>query len=418
MTTSTYQENLKQLTNRRIAVAVTGGVAAYKAAQLVSTLVQAAAEVRVIMTENAHHFVGETTFRALTGYPVASEMFGQLPQIEQDHISLAQFAEVVAVVPATANILGKVASGICDDLVTTTINAAVGPVVFAPAMNEQMWCNPITQRNVAQLRELGYHFVEPEEGWLACGEVGAGRLATTEKIVAALATILRKPTSSASLRGRHVLITAGPTREYLDPVRFISNPSSGKMGLALAQVAAERGAEVTVIAGPTQLSAPPGAQIVEVESAEEMKAAVMQHLAAADVFIGAAAVANFRPAQRADEKITKCGEGLDLHLTLTPDIIAAVAESDHRPPVVVGFAAETQDIEKNACQKLTEKNLELIIANDLKAPGAGFGVDTNEVIILGREGSRQEVSRRPKIKVAEAILDEVERLLSVAGDIE
>jgi len=401
MTTSAYQENLKQLTNRRIVVAVTGGVAAYKAAQLVSTLVQAAAEVRVIMTENAHYFVGETTFRALTGYPVASEMFGQLPQIEQDHISLARFAEVMAVVPATANVLGKVVSGICDDLVTTTINAAVGPVVFAPAMNEQMWRNPITQRNVSQLQELGYHFVEPEEGWLACGEVGAGRLATTEKIVAALAAVLRKPTSSASLWGRHVLITAGPTREYLDPVRFISNPSSGKMGLALAQVAAERGAEVTVIAGPIQLSAPPGAQIVEVESA-----------------IGAAAVANFRPAQRADEKITKCGEGLDLHLTPTPDIIAAVAESDHRPSVVVGFAAETQDVEKNARQKLTEKNIDLIIANDLNAPGAGFGVDTNEVVILGREGSRQEVSRRPKIKIAEAILDEVERLLSAAGDIE
>ena len=417
MTTSQYEDNLKQLSGHRLVVAVTGGIAAYKTCELVSKLVQAGAQVRVIMTENARHFVGETTFQALTGHPVVSEMFGELPEVELDHISVAQFAQVIAVVPATANVLGKVASGICDDLVTTTINAAAGPVVFAPAMNQRMWDNPITQRNVGQLQELGYHFVEPEEGWLACGEVGVGRLADTEKIVAAIVAALYKPGSSTSLSGKRILITAGPTREYLDPIRFISNPSSGKMGFALARTALKRGAAVTVVAGPVSASPPPGVEPIAVESAEQMKAAVMSRLAEADVFVSAAAVANFKPAQRAAEKISKSSQGLDLHLAPTPDILAAASQSDDRPAVVVGFAAETENLEENARRKLQEKNLDLIVANDLKAAGAGFAADTNEVIILRRDGSQREVSRRLKTEVAAIILTEIEQLLKVTSDI-
>ncbi len=387
MNPSRNEDNLRQLAGRRIVVAVTGGIAAYKACELVSKLVQASAEVRVMMTENAHYFVGETTFRALTGQPVATEMFAELPEAEMEHISAADFAEVIAVVPATANILGKVVSGICDDLVTTTINAASGPVVFAPAMNGRMWQNPITQRNVRQLEGLGYHIVEPAEGWLACGEVGVGRLADIEKIVAALAAVLRPPDSGASLSGRRVLITAGPTREYLDPIRFISNPSSGKMGFALAQVASQRGAEVTVVAGPTTVAPPASTEAMNVESAEEMRDAVMARLTGTDVFVGAAAVANFRPAQAADEKISKSAQGLDLHLVPTPDILGEVSRADSRPLVVVGFAAETENIEENARRKLQERNLDLIVANAVTEPESGFGVDTNEVIILRRDGS-------------------------------
>ncbi len=334
------------------------------------------------------------------------------------HISAAEFAEVIAVVPATANILGKVVSGISDDIVTTTINAASGPVVFAPAMNWRMWQNPITQRNARQLKGLGYHIVEPAEGWLACGEVGVGRLADIDKIVAALAAVLRPPDSGASLCGRRVLITAGPTREYLDPIRFISNPSSGKMGFALAQVASQRGAAVTVVAGPTAITPPAGAEVMNVESAEQMRDAVMTRLTGTDIFVGAAAVANFRPAQAAEEKIPKSAQGLKLHLVPTPDILGEVSRSESRPSVVVGFAAETENIEENAHRKLQERNLDLIVANAVTEPESGFGVDTNEVIILRRDGSQQEVSRRLKAKVAEIIFDEIEQLLRATGDTE
>ena len=418
MNLSAYEQNLKQLAGRQIVVAVTGGIAAYRACELVSGLVQAGSEVRVIMTENAHYFVGETTFRALTGQPVATEMFAELPETEMEHISAAKFAEVIAVVPATANILGKVVSGICDDLVTTTINAAGGPVIFAPAMNWRMWQNPITQRNVGQLEALGYHIVEPEAGWLACGEVGAGRLADIEKIVAALAAALRQPGSGTSLSDRRVLITTGPTREYLDPIRFISNPSSGKMGFALAQVALRRGAEVTVVAGPTAVAPPAGVEVVDVESAEEMRDAVMARLAGTDIFISAAAVANFRPAQRADEKISKSAQGLELHLVATPDILGEVAASEDRPAAVIGFAAETENLEENARRKLHERDLDLIVANVVTGPETGFGADTNEVVILRRDGSHREVSRRLKAEVAEIILDEIEQLLKGTNNTE
>jgi len=274
-----------------------------------------------------------------------------------------------------------------------------------------MWNNPITQRNVRQLKELGYHIAEPEEGWLACGEVGAGRLANTEEIIAALAAALREPGPGTSLRGRRVLITAGPTREYLDPVRFISNPSSGKMGFALAEAAGRRGAEVTVVAGPTSIAPPPGTEVIAVESAEQMLAAVMPRLAETDILIGAAAVANFKPREPAAEKISKSDQGLDLHLVPTPDILAEASQSDDRPAVVVGFAAESEDLEGNARRKLQEKNLDLIVANDLNLVGAGFAADTNEVIILRRDGTGREVSRRLKAEVAQIILDEIEQLL-------
>lgn len=399
----------RPLAGRRILVGVTGGIAAYKVCSVVSRLVQDGAEVRVVMTEAATRFVGPVTFRSLTGHPPATDMWEDLPETG-DHVALARFAELMVVAPASANTLAKVAHGICDNLLTTTIAATQAPVLFAPAMNAVMWENPITQANVARLHALGYRFVMPEEGWLACGEVGPGRMAEPEAIHAAIEELLRP--RPRPLTGKRVLITAGPTREWLDPVRFLSNPSSGKMGLALAEAAAQRGAEVRLVLGPTHLPAPPGIEVTRVETAEEMRQAVAQQLPGADVFIGAAAVADYRPEERAEQKQKKSREPLALRLLPTADIIREVAESPQRPAVVVGFAAESEDLEAKARAKLERKGLDLIVANDITQPGAGFGEDTNEVLILDRWGGRELLSRRSKREVAERILDRVQQWLA------
>ena len=416
---------------RRIVVAVGGGIAAYKIAALVSRLVREGAEVRVCMSDSAQQFVGPVTFRALTNKPVAVDMFTDLPESEAyEHLALARFAEVIVLAPATANTLAKLAHGMADNLVTTTILATTAPVLLAPAMNAVMWESPLTQANVARLREVGYHLIGPETGRLACGETGAGRMAEPEEIYAALVGLLTlggtgvSPVSAAAgntgetpvppgpLAGKRVLITAGPTREWLDPVRFISNPSTGKMGLALAAEAAARGARVTVVLGPTAEAVPAGVEAVRVETAEEMHEAVAARLAGTDVFIGAAAVADYRPEACAEQKVKKTGEPVELRLEPTVDILAEVAASAERPAVVVGFAAESQDLAAQAAAKLERKGLDLIVANDITQAGAGFGSETNEVLIIDRGGKTEQVSRRSKAEVARRVIERVGEMIS------
>jgi len=386
-----------ELAGRRIVIVVTGGIAAYKACE-----------------ENARRFVGEATFRALSGHPVCCDMFEEPTADEIAHISLAEFAEVIVVVPATANMLGKVASGICDDFASTVICAARGPVVIAPAMNWAMWQNTIVQGNCQKLSELGYRIVTPEVGRLASGEEGPGRLASLERILAEIAVALDESHRDSSLAGKQVLITAGPTREHIDPVRFISNPASGRMGFALARAAIARGAQVTIVSGPTELEAPGQAEMVEVESAADMHQAVMSRLGEVDIFIGAAAVANFTPRSRADQKIASSEQGLTVELAPTAHILADVAASPQRPQVVVGFAAETENVIESAQRKLVERNLDIVVANDLTTPGAGFGAQTNEVTIVRADGTMHQVAKAAKDQVARVIIDEIEQLLKLS----
>jgi phosphopantothenoylcysteine decarboxylase/phosphopantothenate--cysteine ligase len=364
------------------------------------------------MTDNARHFVGPATFRALSGHPVVWAMFEEPTTDEIEHVSLAEFAEVVAVVPATANVLGKIAAGVCDDFVTTAVCAADGPVVLAPAMNWRMWENPIVQRNCDLLVSLGYRVVPPESGRLACGEEGTGRLASLATVLAAIVDALNAvPGPDSTLDGRHVLITAGPTREHLDPVRFLSNPASGKMGFALARAARARGAAVTVVSGPTALGVPPGVTVTAVTSAQQMHEAVVRHLPGTDIFIGAAAVANFAPQTAAAEKLPSDAASMTVELVPTAHILGEVAHSEHRPQVVVGFAAETGDVREKASRKLAERGLDLVVANDVMLPGAGFAVDTNEVVIVRRDGSVFELTQRTKDEIAQTVLDEIEQIL-------
>ena len=393
---------------RRIVVGICGSIAAYKACDVISSLRQAEADLRVVMTRNATQFVGLATLRTLSGQDVACEMFGEMPAMEIEHVSLAEFGEVLVIVAETANVIGKVAGGICDDLLTTTINAAAGKVVFAPAMNWRMWENPITQRNVTLLTELGCRFVGPDTGHLACGETGIGRLCGTEDILDAVDQALG-PTDS-KLRGKRVLITGGPTREWLDPVRFISNPSTGKMAFALAQEALVRGAAVAVVSGPTAQRPPLGAEVVCVDTTEEMLREVVARCDESDVIVGAAAPADFRPATRAEEKVKKAGGPATIALEQTPDIMAEIGRNKGER-IHVAFAAETSDLEVNALVKLKSKNADLVVANDLTRPGAGFAGDTNEATIYDSQGEALHVPRCAKREVAMAVLDEVERLL-------
>jgi phosphopantothenoylcysteine decarboxylase/phosphopantothenate--cysteine ligase len=374
------------------------------------------------MSDSAQQFVGPVTFRALTNRPVAVDMFTDLPEPEAyEHLALARFAEAMVLAPATANTLAKLAHGMADNLVTTSILATTAPVLLAPAMNAVMWESPLTQANVARLREVGFHLIGPETGRLGCGETGAGRMSEPEEIYAALVALLGASPPAPSpgrgggseeqpLAGKRVLITAGPTREWLDPVRFISNPSTGKMGLALAAEAVARGARVRVVLGPTAEAVPAGVEAVRVETAEEMREAVAARLAGTEVFIGAAAVADYRPEATAEQKLKKTGAPVDLRLEPTADILAEVAAGPDRPAVVVGFAAESQDLAAQAAAKLEHKHLDLIVANDITQPGAGFGTDTNEVLILDRRGKAEQVSRRSKAEVARRILERVEEL--------
>lgn len=391
---------------KNVVLGVTGSIAAYKAAELTSMLVKREYEVYVVMTQAATKFVTPLTFQTLSRHRVYVDMFETPQNWEIGHVSLAQRADVVLVAPATANFIAKLAAGLADDLLSATILATRAPVIIAPAMNVGMYENPIFQRAVTFLKKEGYYFVEPDEGRLACGASGKGRLAGLEKIVAAVDSIL---SSRKDLCGKHVVVTAGPTREPLDPVRFLSNYSSGKMGYALAEEARERGARVTLISGPVQLEPPRGVDLVFVETADEMFDAVKKHFGTADVVIKAAAVADFKPATRESEKIKKDKDVLTIELHRTRDILQYLGENKEHQ-VLVGFAAETNDLLENAMKKLKQKKLDLIVANDLTEEGAGFGVDTNVATLLFPDGRVTKLPKMTKRELARVIIDEVVKI--------
>jgi phosphopantothenoylcysteine decarboxylase / phosphopantothenate---cysteine ligase len=395
----------------RITLGVTGGVAAYKAAELVRRLQQDGFSVQVVMTRSAREFVTPLTFAALSGQKVITDLFaesGGEANLESaiEHIAVAQRTDLLLVAPATADILAKFARGIADDFLTTLYLASTAPVVVAPAMNVNMWNHAATQENVEMLRARGVHIVDPDEGYLACGMTGAGRLAGQEQIVAAVREALRL---QCDLEGQTVLVTAGPTCEDIDPVRYLTNRSSGRMGYAVAECAARRGARVILVSGPTALDCPAGVARVDVRTAAEMHRAVLEQFPSASIGIFAAAVADYRPAKTADQKIKRSGGPFTLTLEPNPDILAAAAQKKG-DRMVVGFAAETERVAENARKKLAAKNADLIVANDVTAEGAGFDHDTNIVTLLARDGRDLPLPRMSKSEVAQRILDEVVRL--------
>jgi phosphopantothenoylcysteine decarboxylase/phosphopantothenate--cysteine ligase len=386
---------------------VTGGIASYKSAWLARLLTQATAEVDVVLTKSASEFVGAITFEALTGRPVHTELIQAGHAL--DHIHLARAAELVLVAPATADFMARAASGQANDLLTACLLATEAPVLIVPAMNDRMWAHPQTQRNVAHLRELGYHVLEPDVGELAVGEGhGPGRMPEPDAIFAHAGRLLD---NTSGLRGRRVVVSAGPTREAVDPVRFISNRSSGKMGVAIAASAWRRGADVVLIAGPLATAAPVGPRVRTVETTEEMLDAVRDEIQSADVLVMAAAPADFRASTVATSKVKKANAPDSIALETTPDILRETIPA--RPPgmVTVGFALETDDVLENGAAKLDAKQLDLIVTNDAREPGAGFAVDTNRVTMLARDGTRTDLPLLQKTEVADAILDRVVELL-------
>ncbi len=390
----------------RIVVGVSGGIAAYKAAELVRALQERAHTVQVVMTAHAQQFVRPLTFAALTGQKVITGMFGGAGDESTlasavEHIGVAQQAEALVVAPATADILARFAHGVADDFLTTLHLAFTGPVIVAPAMNVNMWRHPATQANLETLRRRGVRIVEPDEGYLACGMTGPGRLAGVERIIAAVEQAL---VSACELEGRTVLITAGPTREPVDPVRYLSNRSSGRMGFALAEEALARGARVVLIAGPTALEPPARAEIVRVETAEEMRQAVLERLPQAAIVIKAAAVADFRPARPAPEKLKKSEAPAALELEPTPDILAEIGRLKGSR-LLVGFAAETGNLREEALRKLRAKNCDLIVANPVGQPGAGFDSEDNSALLVTAGGGVVEFPRGSKRELAARIFD-------------
>jgi len=397
------------LNDSEVVLGITGGIAVYKAAELVRLLVSEGARVHVIMTDAACRFVTPLTFQTLSGNPVATELFSLVEESSIGHIALADRARVMVIAPATANTIGKISAGIADDILSTVISATRAPVLLCPAMNVHMWENPIVQANIQRLRSLGYRFAEPGAGFLACGYEGKGRMAEPADILEDIRRIL----TPQDLQGLKFLVTAGPTLEPLDPVRFISNRSSGKMGYALALAACRRGAEVTLVTGPTALPVPRGADAVAVETAADMQKAVAHRFERVDVVIKAAAVSDYAPREPALHKIKKDKSGpLSLELTATQDILARLG-SAKKHQILVGFAAETQDLLPNARRKMEEKNLDIIVANDVTAPGSGFQHDTNQVKILRRDGSVEDLPLMPKDEVAHRVLDHVLQIRKV-----
>jgi phosphopantothenoylcysteine decarboxylase/phosphopantothenate--cysteine ligase len=391
------------LRGRKIVVGVTGGIAAYKAAALVSRLTQRGADVRVIMTESAVKFVAPLTFQTLSRNPVYTDIFDERDPAVVSHIDLADHADLFIVAPATANIIAKMAHGLADDMLSTTLLATTAPILVAPAMNVHMYAHPAVQANLRLLAERGVRFVEPGTGQLACGYVGKGRLAEPETIADAAEELLaERPREAASgerpLAGRRVVVTAGGTIERIDPVRYITNDSSGKMGIAVAEAARDLGAEVTLVAARVSAPLPEGVEIVRAESAEDMLDAVMARFDAADIVVKAAAVADYRPAVRHASKMKKKADRLALELEKTPDILAEAGRRKTRQ-LVIGFAAETENLEANAMDKLRRKNCDLIVANDVTAPGAGFGADTNTVAVFDAGGRAAEWTALPKREI-------------------
>jgi len=395
------------LKGKEIVLGVTGGIAAYKAAELVRLLVKEEANVYVVMTRNAQEFMTPLTFQTLSGNPVITDLFTLVEEQKIGHIALADLAELIIILPATANIIGKIANGIADDFLSTMVMASKAPVLFAPSMNVNMWENKALQKNIQTLVERGYHFIEPGEGELACRWYGKGRLAELNEVVERIEDLL----SQKDLKGEKILITGGPTQEPIDPVRFLTNRSSGKMGYALAKVARRRGAEVILVTGPTSLPLPRrDIEIVPVQTAEEMRRAVFAHVQGCSAVIKAAAVSDFRPKAMSLQKLKKASASPYLELEKTEDILGEIGKKKG-DRILVGFAAETEDLVTNARKKLMEKNLDLIVVNDVTKPGVGFGLDTNQVKILYPSGEVKDLPLMSKEEVSQSILDDVVKLL-------
>ena len=396
------------LKGKNIVLGVTGGIAAYKAADLASKMAQAGANVRVVMTWEATELIKPMTFQALTGNPVVTEMFKPAEPSSITHVSLADEADIIAIVPATANIIAKLAGGIADDMLTCTVLASKAPVVIAPAMHNNMYVNPITQENIAKLKARGFTIIPAVHGRLASGTLGYGRLPEITEIMGIIQQTLGK---KGDLAGNRIVVTAGGTQEAIDPVRYIGNHSSGKMGYAVAEAARDRGADVTLVTTPTSLMPIAGIETVKVQSAKQMKDAVVKATAKADALIMAAAVADYMPKTTAARKIKKGSGGMTLELVKTPDIIFEVKGKF----IKIGFAAETEDLIANAKKKLTTKKLDMIVANDITSKDSGFGADTNKVIIINKDGKQEDLPLMTKREVADKILDRVEKMMGKKG---
>ena len=397
---------------KHIIVAVSAGIAAYKAIEVVSRLRKKGAEVKVVMTQNATHIASPLTFGEISGHPVALDMFEQVHQWDVEHIALATWADAYVVVPATANVIGKIYAGIADDMLTTTIMATTAPKYLCPAMNTEMYNNPITQRNLEGLRSLGYHIMEPAEGWLACGITGVGRLPEPEAIVEWLES---KMCSTNELEGTTILVTAGGTQESIDPVRYIGNRSSGKMGYAIAEQAAHMGAKVILVSAPTSLPIPSGVDFISVDSAVSMQEAVEARYNDVNVVIMAAAVSDFRVLHKAEQKIKKM-ESMTIELVKNPDILQGLgSKKSHQ--ILVGFAAETEHVIKYGQDKVAKKNLDMLVANDVSKSNAGFNVDTNEGYFLYPDKEPKEMPNMKKSDLARHILREVIDLVANNADI-
>lgn len=399
------------LKDKKIILGITGGIAAYKACDILRKLKKLGAQVIVVMTENAKKFITPLTLETLSGNEVVTEMFPERRFVGVRHVDLAGWADLILIAPATANIIGKIRSGIADDILTTIVISSKAPVLIAPAMNVNMYENPIFQENLSYLQKLGYKFVEPEVGELASGIVGKGRLAEPEIIVGEVVKILTK---EKDLEGKSIIVTAGRTEEPLDPVRYLSNRSSGKMGYAIAQEAYERGAKVTLISGPSNLPVPSGVNFVQVKTAKEMLDAVKSTFRKVDALIMSAAVSDFSPTLISKEKIKKGGEEIVLKLKPTVDILKEMGKQK-KQKILVGFSLETEDEIKNAKKKLAEKNLDLIVVNNPNVPGAGFEVDTNQVTLIDKRGKIEKLPLLSKREVAGKILDKVKLLLRGLG---
>lgn len=394
------------LRGKTVILGVTGSIAAYKAANLASMLKKQHADVQVIMTRNATQFINPITFETLTGKKCLVDTFDRNFQYEVEHVELAKRADLAIVAPASANVIAKLAHGIADDMLTTTLLACTCPKLVAPAMNTRMYQNPITQDNLKTLRHYGFRVIEPESGHLACGDTGTGKLPPEPLL---LEHILDEIACRKDMIGLHVLVTAGPTMEAIDPVRFISNHSTGKMGYALARVCRRRGATVTLVSGKTNLEAPFGVEVVPVKSAQDMFEAVTARAAQQDIIIKAAAVADYRPAQVAENKIHKSEDDMSIRLERTKDILAWLGEHRRKGQVLCGFAMETEHMIEHAQEKLTRKHVDLIAANNVKVAGAGFGTDTNVVTLITASGIR-ELEKMSKDEVSAALIDEVMRI--------
>ena len=393
------------LTEKTIVLGVTGGIAAYKAAELASKLTQGGARVEVVMTEGATKFISPLTFRALTRIRVITDMFTSLIEYDKTHVTLAEAADLVVIVPATANTIAKLAAGMADNMLTGIVLATKAPVIVAPAMHTNMWENVITQENTSKLKARGFTIVEPGYGRLVSGAMGYGRLADMDIILGTIKQVLGR---EGDLAGRHIVVTAGGTQEPIDPVRHIGNRSSGKMGFAVAEAARDRGAGVTLISAPSPLPDPTGVEVIHVQTARQMKEAVARATSRADALIMAAAVADYQPERESRSKIKKDSDSLTLALVRTPDILTEVKGSFIR----VGFAAESENVVANARKKLQQKNLDLIVANDITGADSGFGADTNKVTIIDKTGKAENLPLLTKSEVADRILDKVAAMFS------